>query len=43
MFTNTKESGLESLIVKWLVEQNGYIPVSGMKVTRDASGAVSNA
>lgn len=26
-----------------LVEQNGYIPVSGMKVTRDASGAVSNA
>ena len=23
-FTNTKESGLESLIVKWLVEKNGY-------------------
>lgn len=23
-FTNTKESGLESLIVKWLVEHNGY-------------------
>ncbi len=23
-FTNTKESGLEALIVKWLVEQNGY-------------------
>lgn len=23
-FTNTKESGLESLIVKWLVEQNSY-------------------
>lgn len=23
-FTNTKESGLESLIVKWLVEENGY-------------------
>lgn len=23
-FTNIKESGLESLIVKWLVEQNGY-------------------
>ena len=23
-FTNTKENGLESLIVKWLVEQNGY-------------------
>ena len=23
-FTNTKESGLESLIVKWLVERNGY-------------------
>ena len=23
-FTNTKESGRESLIVKWLVEQNGY-------------------
>ena len=24
MFTNTKESGLEMLIVKWLVEHNGY-------------------
>ena len=24
VFSNTKESGLESLIVKWLVEQNGY-------------------
>lgn len=24
MFTNTSESGLESLIVKWLVEHNGY-------------------
>lgn len=23
-FTNTKENGLESLIVKWLVEQSGY-------------------
>lgn len=23
-FTNTKENGLESLIVKWLVDQNGY-------------------
>ena len=23
-FTNTREEGLESLIVKWLVEQNGY-------------------
>ena len=23
-FSNTKESGLESLIVNWLVEQNGY-------------------
>lgn len=23
-FTNTKESGLETLIVKWLVERNGY-------------------
>ena len=23
-FTNTRESGLESLIVKYLVEQNGY-------------------
>ena len=23
-FTNTKEIGFESLIVKWLVEQNGY-------------------
>lgn len=25
MFTNTKESGLEVLIVNWLVEHNGYI------------------
>lgn len=24
MFTNTKESGLEALIVKWLVDRNGY-------------------
>ena len=24
VFTNTRESGLEALIVKWLVEQNGY-------------------
>ena len=24
MFTNTSEAGLESLIVKWLVEHNGY-------------------
>ncbi len=24
MVTNTKENGLETLIVKWLVEQNGY-------------------
>ena len=24
MFTNTRESGLEALIVKYLVEQNGY-------------------
>ena len=23
-FTNTREEGLEALIVKWLVEQNGY-------------------
>lgn len=23
-FTNTKENGLETLIVKWLVEHNGY-------------------
>ncbi len=23
-YTNTKENGLESLIVMWLVEQNGY-------------------
>jgi len=23
-FTNTKENGLEALIVKWLIEQNGY-------------------
>lgn len=24
MYTNTKENGLEALIVKWLVEQNDY-------------------
>ena len=24
MFTNTRENGLETLIVKWLVEKNGY-------------------
>ena len=24
IFTDTKESGLETLIVKWLVEHNGY-------------------
>ena len=24
MLTNTKESGFEALIVKWLVEHNGY-------------------
>lgn len=24
MFTDTKESGFEALIVRWLVEQNGY-------------------
>lgn len=24
VFTNTMESGLESLIVRWLVEHNGY-------------------
>ena len=23
-FSNTKENGLEALIVKWLVEHNGY-------------------
>lgn len=23
-FTNTKEDGLEALIVKWFIEQNGY-------------------
>lgn len=23
-FANTKESGLEALIVKWLVDHNGY-------------------
>ena len=23
-FANTREEGLESLIVKWFVEQNGY-------------------
>ena len=24
IYTNTTENGFESLIVKWLVEQNGY-------------------
>ena len=34
-FTNTKESGLESLIVKWLVEQNGYEQGANADYNRD--------
>lgn len=34
-FTNTKESGLESLIVKWLIEQNGYEQGTNADYNRD--------
>ena len=34
-FTNTKENGLESLIVKWLVEQNGYKQGTNADYNRD--------
>lgn len=34
-FTNTKENGLESLIVKWLVEQNGYEQGTNADYNRD--------
>ncbi|MCM1060688.1 MAG: type I restriction endonuclease subunit R [Eubacterium sp.] len=34
-FTNTKENGLESLIVKWLVEQNGYEQGSNADYNRE--------
>ncbi len=34
-FTNTKESGLESLIVKWLVDQNGYEQGTNANYNRD--------
>lgn len=34
-FTNTKESGLESLIVKWLVEQNDYEQGTNADYNRD--------
>ena len=34
-FTNTKESGLESLIVKWIVEQNGYEQGTNADYNRD--------
>lgn len=34
-FTNTKESGLESLIVKWLVDQNGYEQGANADYNRD--------
>ena len=34
-FTNTKESGLESLIVKWLVEQNDYEQGTNAEYNRD--------
>ena len=34
-FTNTKESGLESLIVKWLVEENGYEQGTNADYNRD--------
>ena len=34
-FTNTKESGLEALIVKWMVEQNGYEQGTNADYTRE--------
>ena len=34
-FTNTKESGLESLIVKWLVDHNGYEQGSNADYNRE--------
>ena len=34
-FTNTKESGLEALIVKWLVDQNGYEQGTNADYNRD--------
>lgn len=34
-FTNTKESGLESLIVKWLVDHNGYEQGANADYNRD--------
>lgn len=34
-FTNTKENGLESLIVKWLVEHNGYEQGTNEDYNRD--------
>ena len=34
-FTNTKESGLESLIVKWLVDRNGYEQGTNADYNRD--------
>lgn len=34
-FTNTKENGLESLIVKWLVEHNGYEQGNNADYNRD--------
>ena len=34
-YTNTKESGLEALIVKWLVEQNGYEQGTNADYNRD--------
>jgi hypothetical protein len=35
MPTDTKESGFESLIVNWLVEQNGYESGSNSEYNRD--------
>ena len=34
-FTNTKENGLESLIVRWLVEHNGYEQGTNADYNRD--------
>ena len=34
-FTDTKEKGLESLIVKWLVENNGYEQGNNADYNRD--------
>ncbi|SCP99569.1 type I restriction enzyme, R subunit [Anaerobium acetethylicum] len=37
VFTNTKESDLEVLIVKWMVEQNAYEQNNNVDYNRDHS------